>query len=193
MKTCAQCGQEKALSEFHKSGQPDRNDGYRYECKACRRENRIATYPENREKILAYNHYYQDKVQADPVLRERRNALQRKQWAEYQKEKPSWFVEMRQRYSRSKGKRISNLEYLRRRRDKTRGNFSYEEWMEILDKYGHRCLACGSKERLEADHIVPLALGGTNTVDNIQPLCRTCNASKHTKTIDYRSPLIGDL
>lgn len=31
------------------------------------------------------------------------------------------------------------------------------------------------------DHIMPLALGGTNTDDNIQLLCPTCNRSKHAK------------
>jgi len=186
MKVCTQCGETKPLSEFHKSGDPNRNDGYRYECKACRKENRIATYPENREKILAYNHYYQDKIQNDDELRQERNAKYLERYHRLQEEKPSWFVEMRQRYSRSEGKRANNLDYLRRRRDKNRGEFTYEEWQEILNKYDHQCLSCGSTERLEADHIVPLALGGRNEADNIQPLCRTCNASKHTKIIDYR-------
>lgn len=30
-----------------------------------------------------------------------------------------------------------------------------------------------------------MALGGTNTIDNIQPLCRRCNSLKHLKTIDF--------
>lgn len=32
---------------------------------------------------------------------------------------------------------------------------------------------------LTGDHITPLARGGTNQPDNIQVLCRACNARKH--------------
>jgi 5-methylcytosine-specific restriction endonuclease McrA len=34
---------------------------------------------------------------------------------------------------------------------------------------------CGSKTRLELDHIVPVARGGTSTVSNIRLLCATHN------------------
>lgn len=41
-----------------------------------------------------------------------------------------------------------------------------------------RCVDCGSKVELEFDHIVPLALGGSNTERNIQLLCANCNRAK---------------
>jgi 5-methylcytosine-specific restriction endonuclease McrA len=37
---------------------------------------------------------------------------------------------------------------------------------------------CGSQERLEFDHIVPVAMGGSGTVRNVQLLCETCNREK---------------
>jgi 5-methylcytosine-specific restriction endonuclease McrA len=40
------------------------------------------------------------------------------------------------------------------------------------------CAACGSPSRLEADHIIPPKLGGTDHPSNIRTLCRTCNAIK---------------
>jgi hypothetical protein len=41
-----------------------------------------------------------------------------------------------------------------------------------------RCVTCGSAERLEYDHIIPLAKGGSNTERNVQLLCESCNRLK---------------
>ena len=41
-----------------------------------------------------------------------------------------------------------------------------------------RCVRCGSRERLEYDHIIPVSRGGSNTVRNIELLCESCNRSK---------------
>lgn len=58
--------------------------------------------------------------------------------------------------------------------------------LDVFELHGERCLRCGSTERIEIDHVVPVALGGVNKIENLQPLCRTCNASKSDKVIDYR-------
>jgi len=66
-----------------------------------------------------------------------------------------------------------------------------KDWTEIRRRYGFRCLACGASEsllvRLEPDHVVAIARGGSHSKDNIQPLCRRCNAAKGAKHIDYRA------
>jgi Holliday junction DNA helicase RuvB len=48
----------------------------------------------------------------------------------------------------------------------------------VWQRDGGRCVKCGSNERLEYDHIIPVAKGGSNTARNIQLLCETCNRSK---------------
>jgi hypothetical protein len=48
----------------------------------------------------------------------------------------------------------------------------------VWNRDGGRCVACGGKERLEFDHVIPLARGGANTARNLQLLCEGCNRSK---------------
>lgn len=69
------------------------------------------------------------------------------------------------------------------------GTFSGEEWETLKAQYDNRCVSCRKQEpeiNLEADHVLPLAVGGSGSIENIQPLCRSCNAKKRTKHIDYR-------
>lgn len=68
------------------------------------------------------------------------------------------------------------------------GSFTPQEWKDLCALYGNRCLACGEGKSLTVDHVVPLSMGGANTIDNIQCLCRSCNSKKHDKAIDYRPP-----
>jgi HNH endonuclease len=41
-----------------------------------------------------------------------------------------------------------------------------------------RCRECGSGFDLQYDHVIPLALGGASSVDNLQLLCGDCNRAK---------------
>lgn len=58
---------------------------------------------------------------------------------------------------------------------------------KVLKLHGNACLCCGSTEKIQIDHIVPVSLGGENNIENLQPLCWPCNRKKFNKTIDYRT------
>ncbi len=49
---------------------------------------------------------------------------------------------------------------------------------EVWQRDGGRCAQCGSRERLEFDHIVPVSRGGSSTVRNLELLCEPCNRAK---------------
>lgn len=49
---------------------------------------------------------------------------------------------------------------------------------DVLRKYNYSCVNCNSVDSLQIDHIIPLSLGGTNDVSNLQVLCKSCNCSK---------------
>lgn len=65
-------------------------------------------------------------------------------------------------------------------------HFTPGEWVALLAQYNGGCANCGGNKGVVPDHITPLSRGGTNTIDNIQPLCKSCNSRKHAKSIDYR-------
>ncbi|MCK9250371.1 MAG: HNH endonuclease [Solirubrobacteraceae bacterium] len=41
-----------------------------------------------------------------------------------------------------------------------------------------RCTACGTDFDLQFDHVIPIATGGADTVENLQVLCGPCNRAK---------------
>lgn len=60
-----------------------------------------------------------------------------------------------------------------------------------------RCAMCGKTPlddgvRLQVDHRIPLDLGGSNDLENLQPLCEECNRGKKNLFADYSeyAPLI---
>ena len=48
----------------------------------------------------------------------------------------------------------------------------------ILKQYGNKCCYCGSENKLEIDHIIPISKGGREDERNMQVLCKRCNISK---------------
>ena len=55
---------------------------------------------------------------------------------------------------------------------------SAEVRREVWRRDRGQCAECQSQERLEFDHIIPVAMGGSNTARNIQLLCEVCNRKK---------------
>jgi hypothetical protein len=70
------------------------------------------------------------------------------------------------------------------------GSHTSKEWNALCKKYNYLCLCCGERKPLTKDHIVPVVLGGTDDIENIQPLCQKCNIKKHAKYFDYRQKFI---
>lgn len=58
-----------------------------------------------------------------------------------------------------------------------------EDWQLVLDRYSRRCPVCNrssSEIRLDQDHKIPRLRGGSDKIENWQPLCKECNNFKST-------------
>jgi 5-methylcytosine-specific restriction protein A len=72
------------------------------------------------------------------------------------------------------------------------------EWRKLraacFRVWGKTCMYCGDRAS-DVDHIIELALGGTNTIDNVQPLCKPCHMAKTVRfnsTKSHTEPPRGD-
>lgn len=167
-KRCRKCNEWKPLSDFYPT--KGYRDGHHSYCKACSKiqaaQSQRSATGERRERKRETNRVSARRVYARDVekARAKRRASSRR------------YPEI---------SRVASLNYLARKKQ-ARGSFTTAEWKAVCEKYGYRCLWCGEQKKLEPDHVIPLASGGDNTIDNIQPLCRACNGRKSNRHLDFR-------
>ena len=61
----------------------------------------------------------------------------------------------------------------------------------VKSLYNYRCAGCGMDDakNLQADHVIPRAINGPDTLDNLQALCGHCNNVKGKHVILRLEPL----
>jgi 5-methylcytosine-specific restriction endonuclease McrA len=137
-------------------------------------------YEANREHRKAYHRTY------------RRNnpGYFRAKMLEFRQQNPTYNRDYNREWARSHPDKRAEKDNKRRAFKMGRKtSFTSQEWEVVKRAYNYTCLRCGSREpeiKLTADHVVPISKGGAGTIDNIQPLCKSCNSAKHNQTIDYR-------
>ena len=196
-KRCPGCEQVKCRGAFNRSLL--RLDGLQVYCRECRREKNREDRSKHRDrareenKRWRQNHREYERERKKPYIRmyqEKNREKYREQSRAYHEANRDKHREQMRAYQRN------NLEAFAVRnanrqahKAKAEGSFTLQEWQDLCAYYRYTCLRCGRQEpdiELTVDHVVPLSRGGRNSIENLQPLCRACNLSKHAKTIDYR-------
>lgn len=198
-KQCSKCKEWKDPSEFGKHKKT--KDGLGSWCKECRK---VYSRGWAREHVASQVASQRERRRANPE--KAREVV--KKWRTDNPQKTRELAKgYRQRHpdvvrARLRRWQINNPDKVNEHRQKRRaakigngGNFTSEEWANLKRFYDFKCLCCGRKEpeiKLTIDHVVPLVLGGGNTIDNIQPLCASCNSRKGPKHIDFRKNPLND-
>jgi len=74
---------------------------------------------------------------------------------------------------------IAHLKARRYAREKGAvGSHTLIEWNNLKILFNNKCAKCKERKKLTKDHIIPLSKGGTDFIENIQPLCCNCNSKK---------------
>ncbi len=67
-----------------------------------------------------------------------------------------------------------------------KGVHTKEQWENLKEEFDFKCVRCGRENfHLDKDHIIPVYQGGSDGIDNIQPLCAWCNASKGADSFNW--------
>jgi 5-methylcytosine-specific restriction endonuclease McrA len=197
-KKCVKCGEVKPLPEFYKDKKSP--DGHFYSCKTCELSRSHNWWEEHKNdsdrprRLEVKKKYYRNNKS---ILDEKN-----KQWAKDHPEarkailRRSYLKDISKYLARTIGWRKKNPEAAaaiwRNRRARIEGDggkITTREWVELKKKYDYTCLCCKRCEpeiKLTLDHVKPLVMGGAHSIKNAQPLCLSCNCSKHDKWIDYR-------
>jgi 5-methylcytosine-specific restriction endonuclease McrA len=88
------------------------------------------------------------------------------------------FVLRRERQYERVRREVEALENIEKLQGATREPIPDSVRLFVWQRDKGQCVKCGSQQRLEFDHIIPIASGGSNTERNVQLLCEACNRSK---------------
>ena len=121
-----------------------------------------------------------------------------KQWLEisnkWRRENPGSSRRNASRWAKENPERVlaTHRAWIEKNRDRTRlyatnrtrrlnGKITSDEMREI--PFNNLCSYCGNTNASGLDHVVPITLGGTHTLDNVVPCCFICNASKNNRPL----------
>jgi 5-methylcytosine-specific restriction endonuclease McrA len=165
-KACYTCKQKMSAANFNKRS--NRKDGLDGSCRACVNSRKRAWNKANPQKVSEMN---RKSYLKNPDTFKSAAKL----WKQNNPEKA--YASSRS-YLNSKPGLANSYASARRSKIASGGSFTIRK--KFLQKlYSSPCVYCNSFNFIEADHVLPISLGGRHSEGNLVPACRSCNRSKH--------------
>ena len=188
-KYCPRCCGLKDKSQFRKN--KSRKDGVSGWCKSCAKKDDADYRLKNsiNEDWTQNRKEYAKKWWQSHPEEYRKNLEQFKEWGRANRNIEKERKKYREWRLNNPEKAAAIKRNRRAKKINNGGKISAKEWQNLKNIYNHACLCCGKREpeiKLSLDHVIPLSIGGSNKIENAQPLCCLCNSKKGIKVIDYR-------
>lgn len=171
-KFCNGCSSRKHVDEFYKS--KSKRDGYESRCKKCSQDAGRQKYLKNKEEVNSRS-----------IARQKANPEKHRDSVRQWRDRNQDLVRERDKLWRQMNPEKVRLKAHRRRAQKKNvgGKISVGLAQKLLLLQRGKCACCGLPlgDDFHMDHIMPMALGGPNTDDNIQLLRQRCNSQKSSK------------
>lgn len=173
----------------YRKADSERRAAYRKAYYEANKERIAARRVANVENRKAYDRsrYQKKKEEIKARIRdwaERNKDYVRQRNAERYKNNPMPAKARARKWAKENPERLRLMKAIGRERERmAEGSHDYDQLRQLRENQKGCCAVC--KRKLEGkfhkDHIVPLVLGGTNWIHNIQFLCGPCNMSKNRK------------
>ena len=181
-KACKTCLQVKSIDSFYR--QRDKRVAH---CKDCMKQTLKDRYAKNaetlRQKARDYRKNNPEKVRE--AKRKWKQANSEKNVASvvaYQRRNPDKHAAAAKKYRQKNKELYSSWARARIAKKKAAQTFIVTN-KELNKLYAQPCAHCGSTKNQTIDHIIPIDLGGSHGIGNLQTLCLSCNSSKRNRVM----------
>lgn len=169
-KSCSKCKELKSIESFQID--KSRKDGLQPYCKECRKNHQKNYYLTHKQK-------FNEKQKLNRMLNKDAINEYARNYYQLHKAKQS---ERKRIYNLKNPEVAKNASAKRRSRQMKNGIYLVTS-KELKSLYKSNCFYCGSNEKIEIDHIIPISRGGSHSIGNLVPACLSCNRSKNNKLL----------